>query len=94
MLRTLNQRGFEAIALIVTVLVVGVIGLASYEVLTMNKSSSNAPTISSTSNPSVPASIKTKADLTQTNTSLDASESQLNSSLDDSQLNSSLDATL
>jgi len=92
----LNQAGFEATAVIVALLVVGVLGFGSYKFIAMHNQAktSTASTADASATHAVPATIKTQADLTQTAQALDADGSSLDSSLNDTSLDADLNAVL
>lgn len=90
----LNQAGFEAVAVLVVLLVVAAVGFAGYKVLGSHKSADNSQQAAVTSTAKVPATIKTKADLTATSKALDQSGAQLDNDLNGSSLNSDLNAML
>ncbi|HSH55762.1 MAG TPA: hypothetical protein VK983_02980 [Candidatus Limnocylindrales bacterium] len=89
--RSRSQAGFEAVGVIVAVLLVAVVALAGYKVITMNKASQD---VAATSEQAAPEAIKTKADLQQTEKALTDSEGQLDSSLNDAALDADLDSML
>jgi heme/copper-type cytochrome/quinol oxidase subunit 2 len=86
-----HQAGFEAVGVLVAILIVAVIGFAGFKVMHMNKA---ADSQQSASQPAVPAKIQTKSDLSQTGKSLDAASGQLDSSLNDGSLDADMDAML
>ncbi len=91
--RAIDQKGFEAVAIGVALLLASVVGFAGYKVMNMNKVADTAQT-ASTVQSVAPTTIKTKADLAKTTKALDTSSTQLNSKLDDTSLDSDLNATL
>jgi len=91
--RILNQAGFEATAVIVALLVVGVLGFGSYKFIAI-RNQSKASTASASATHAVPATIKTQADLAQTAQALDADGSALDNSLNDASLDADLNAVL
>jgi ABC-type uncharacterized transport system permease subunit len=94
-MKRLNQSGSHIIGIALFVLALGVVGFAGYKVTQAHhQSADSSSTTTSKTTPSVPASIKTSADLNQAGTVLDGSSAQLNSGLDDSSLNTDLDSML
>jgi uncharacterized protein HemX len=89
-----NQKGFEAVGLLVAVVIVAAIGLVGYKVMNTQKSASKPAVASSQPAVKEPAQLKTKADLTATSKALDQSASELNNELNDSALDSDVNALL
>jgi len=89
-----NQGGSHLIAALLLVVVAGVIALAGYKVWQMQ--SNNTPSADNTtaSSATVPATIQSKADLTQASQALDQASTQLNNNLDDSALNTDINSML
>ena len=89
-----NQEGSHLIAALLLVVVAGVIALAGYKVWQMQ--SNNTPSAGNTtaSSATVPATIQSKADLTQASRALDQASTQLNGNLDDSALNADINSML
>lgn len=92
-MKRLNNSGSHLIAILVAVVVIGGVGLAGYKVWQQNKAAAPATTPTAKT-ATVPASIKTQADLTAAAKVLDNSQAQLNGSLNDSNLNSDLNDLL
>jgi hypothetical protein len=90
-MRKLSQSGFGHIALVLLVLVVAVVGFAGYTVWKAGQKPSSSD---STQQATVPATIKTKADLTQTSKFLDTTATELDSNLDPSSLDGSINQLL
>ena len=89
----LNQTGSHILAVVVGLVVLAGIGFAGYTVMSrQNTTTSTTPTSASSS--TVPAAIKTTADLTTTEHALDNASSQVSGSLDDNSLNSDLNDLL
>ncbi len=91
-LRTLNQSGFEAVGMIVAVLLISGVSFAGYKVWHASQVSNTQSATASRS--AIPATIKTKADLSTTNRVLDNSASQLDAGLNDSSLDADLNSML
>ena len=89
--QVINQAGFEAVAIMVVVLVLGVVGFASYKVLQNGMPAVQQPTAAVTTEPDT---IKSKSDLANTSKALDSSAAELDKDLDDSQLDADLNAVL
>ncbi len=87
-MRKLSQSGFGHVALVLIVVVLAVVGFAGY---TVWKAGQKTDT---TQQASLPATIKTEADLTQTSKFLDESAKELDSSLDPSGLDGSINQLL
>lgn len=86
-----NQNGFEAVGILLVVVVVAIIGFASFKVLTLNKTVDPPATSAAVSEPD---SIESDGDLSDTSKSLDSASSELDTSLNDEALNADLDALL
>lgn len=92
-MKSSKQSGSHIIALAFGVLVVAVIAFAGYKVWRMQQTTSpSAP--ATTASASVPATIKSSADLKQAANALDAASSQLNTNLNDSALNADISSML
>jgi uncharacterized membrane protein len=89
----LNQTGSHLLALLVGLIVLGGIGFAGYTVMSRQNSPAVTDTVSSSSS-TVPAAIKTTADLTATAHALDNASSQIDGSLNDNSLNADLNDLL
>jgi hypothetical protein len=85
-----NQFGFAHLGLLLVVLVVAAVSFAGYRVW----QSRDAAEPIAASNLSLPATIKTKADLTQTGKFLDQTNVQLDSNLNTSSLDKDIDNLL
>lgn len=94
MKRRINHAGFGHLAAVGIVLFLLVAGFTGYKVVMMNHAVSVAPAAKTTAASSAPASINSKADLTQASKALDNSNTQVNSSLNDSALDSDLNDML
>ncbi len=90
-MRKLSQSGFGHVALVLLVLVLAVVGFAGY---TVWKAGQKTDTSNTGQQASLPATIKTEADLTQTSKFLDETAKELDSSLDPSGLDSSINQLL
>ena len=91
-MRRLSQSGSHIIGIALFVLALGAVGFAGYKVMQAHHQPvENAATTTALT---VPAAIKTSADLNQASTVLDDSSAQLNSGLDDSSLNADLNSML
>ena len=86
-----SQKGFEAIGVLLVVVVVAIIGFASYKVLTMNKAADSPATSAAASEPE---KIESNQDLADTSKVLDSASTELDTSLNDASLNSDLNALL
>lgn len=89
----LNQTGSHLVAVLVGLIVLGGIGFAGYTVMSRQNDSTTTSNVASTSS-TVPASIKTTADLTTTAHALDNASSQVDGQLNDNSLNSDLNDLL
>lgn len=87
----LNQSGFEAVGVILALVIVAVIGFAGYTV--MNKSADDKASVS-TQSTGEPDNLKTQADLKKSDVALDASEAELDTNLDDGSLDADLESML
>jgi hypothetical protein len=87
-----TQKGFEAIGVFLAVLVVAIIGFASYKVLTMNKTADNLPATSAAA--TEPEKIQSQSDLADTSKVLDSASSELDGNLNDGSLDADLNALL
>lgn len=90
-MRTLNQKGFEAVGIMVAIVLVAVVAFAGYKVFTMNKAADTAATSGQTG---APDTINSKADLEQTDKALSDADAELDSNLNDSQLDADVDSML
>jgi hypothetical protein len=90
-MKKLNQSGALHIALLLGLVLVTVVAFAGYRVMNSSEPVADNTTVSSSS---VPESIKTQEDLTQTSKALDDTNAQLDSSLNDDALDSDIDAML
>jgi hypothetical protein len=86
-----NQKGFEAVALIVVVLVVAVIGFATYKFINLTDKEASTTQSASTV---VPETLETSADLSAAGKALDSDGSELDALLNDSSLDADINALL
>ena len=91
MARTYNQKGFEAVGVLLVVVVVAIIGFAGYKVLTLSKTVDPPATSAAVTEPDT---IKSNQDLADTSKALDTASSELEGNLNDEALNSDLNALL
>lgn len=89
----LNQTGSHLLAALVGLVVLAGIGFAGYTVMHHQPAATTSTTTTASSS-TVPASIKTTADLTTTEHALDNASSQVDGSLNDNSLNSDLNDLL
>lgn len=89
----LNQSGFEAVGLILVVVVVAVIGFAGYTMMNLDKAADSSASVS-TGQSSEPDSLKSQSDLKKTDAALEASGSELDQNLDDGSLDADLETML
>jgi hypothetical protein len=93
-MKRLNQTGSHLLAVLVGLVVIGGISFAGYTVVKHQNATSSTGTTATVANSSVPATIKTTADLTTTEHALDTASSQVDGSLNDNSLNSDLNDLL
>jgi uncharacterized protein HemX len=89
-----DQKGSHLVAALLLVVVIGVIALAGYKVWQMQSNNTSPTSNTTASSATVPATIQSKADLTQASHVLDQASTQLNSSLDDSTMNADINSML
>jgi hypothetical protein len=88
------QAGFGHVAVVFLIVFVAVVGFAGYKVMSSNSSKQDASVAVPVAASTVPAQIKTKADLVQTAKVLDNSSSSVDSTLNDTALSSDLNDML
>lgn len=88
-MRKLPQSGFGHVALVLIVVVLAVVGFAGYTVWQAGQNTGDT-----SQQATVPETITTKADLTQTSKYLDQAGTELDSSLDPSGLDGSINQLL
>lgn len=91
---THSQAGIGHLAAVLVVVIVAVVGFAGYTVWKAGQTAHDTATTTTATTDGMPATIKTKADLTKTGQFLDATASQLNSSLNPSSLDSDINQML
>lgn len=93
-MRSLNQKGFEPISLILIVVLIAVVAFAGYKVVTMNRTADSAATTSTGQEAGAPEKINNKEDLEQTDKALNESDAELDKNLNDEQLDADVDSML
>lgn len=88
-----SQKGFEAVGLLVVVAFLAIVGFAAFKVVGLNKSAASS-TATTASAVRVPATIKTSADLKQTDQALQSTGQQAENSLNADSLDADLNAML
>jgi len=88
-----NQHGFETVALVVVVLVLGVVGFAGYKVH-QNSAVDTTGTTTGSKTTTVPASINSQADLAAASKSLDNASADVNSQVNGNTLDSDINDLL
>lgn len=88
-----NQSGSHVVGIALALFAVGVMGFAGYRVWQMQQPSDTA-TNSTSSTSTIPATIKTSADLSAAAKALDDSSAQLDSGLNSSLLDADINSML